>query len=258
MIQSGMRGLFLKSLLATGLIALFATSALAEQSSSGGTTSGTQLPSRLRIISPENGATSGPSGTSATSGGNLPSGTEAEDESGSSLEAEQLRQWTWITEAEANATDPSFRHWVDLIRTGRADRRIMRLYAYYRQRLDPFDRTIPPQWREIGWSALRDSMRTAEGQRAFSTLHPQAQQPGSSSLNSPISVITPTRGSESETSVGFPASRPMASGCLLVPGRSPDAPPASTVRRISRTSSTRQSRMEASGDPETSAPHGSR
>ena len=73
---------------------------------------------------------------------------------------EQMRRLTPITEAEVRAADASFRAWVERIRTGRADKPTMRLYAFFQQRLDPFDALVPEGWRERGVAALRDRGRS--------------------------------------------------------------------------------------------------
>ncbi len=107
-----------------------------------------------RIASPRHGLT-----------GNTQPGEDVEG--GPLTEGEQLRRWTQLTEAEVNAVDPTFRHWVELIRTGRADKRIMRLYWYYRSRLAPFDRPVPEGWRARGIAVLRDAGRSRAASAAF-------------------------------------------------------------------------------------------
>lgn len=91
----------------------------------------------------------------------------------------QMRLFTPVTEAEVGAVDPSFRHWVDLIRTGRADKPTMRLYSFFRTRLDPFDAPVPVGWRARGLSVLHDGARTRAALAAWTTAHaPSAGAPG--------------------------------------------------------------------------------
>lgn len=80
---------------------------------------------------------------------------------------EQFRLWTPISLAEANAADPTFRSWVDQIRMGRATKPLVRLWWYYRTRLQPFDRLVPEGWRARGTEALRDARRTRGAVTAF-------------------------------------------------------------------------------------------
>ena len=82
-------------------------------------------------------------------------------ERGPITEGEQLRQWTALTDLELRAADPSFRLWVELIRAGLADKRIMRLWWFHRSRLDPFVSRVPEGWRQRGAAVLRDGARTA-------------------------------------------------------------------------------------------------
>jgi hypothetical protein len=82
---------------------------------------------------------------------------------------ELMRTLTPITEAEVGAADATFRKWVDLIRTGRADKQTMRLYAYFRSRLDPFDKPVPEGWRDRGTAVLRDAARTRAALMGWTT-----------------------------------------------------------------------------------------
>jgi len=88
-------------------------------------------------------------------------------EGGPITEGEYFRRVTEITPAEVEAADPTFRNLVDLIRTGRADKRIMRSYWFYRWRLEPFDKPFPENWREEGLEILRDRVRTTTAASAF-------------------------------------------------------------------------------------------
>lgn len=96
-------------------------------------------------------------------------------EKGPAGDAERFRLWTPLTEAELNAADPSFRHWVRLIHSGRADKRVMRLYWYHRFRLDPFDKLVPEGWRERGVAVLRDPVRTRKALEAWERRRVAAQ-----------------------------------------------------------------------------------
>jgi photosystem II stability/assembly factor-like uncharacterized protein len=82
-------------------------------------------------------------------------------------EGEQLRRWTALETAEIEALDPTYRHWVERIRAGFADKRIMRLYWFFRSRLDPFDRPVPAGWRAAGLAVLRDEARNRRLTAAF-------------------------------------------------------------------------------------------
>src|SRR5437867_2898042 len=131
---------------AAGSAAVSGAAASPARTSASAPTANTSAPlsPRLKIVSPESGAAE-PAAT----------GPAAENEEATSADGERLRLWTQITEAETNAADPSFRRWVELIREGRADNRVMRLYWYYRSRLDPFDKLVPFDWRSKGVGALR-------------------------------------------------------------------------------------------------------
>jgi hypothetical protein len=128
-----------------------------------------------------------------------PSGQERDpDDTGSYSPAtfgEQMRAWTAVTEAEVSAADATFRRWVDLIRTGRADKPTMRLYSFFRTRLDPFDKPVPAGWRERGVAVLRDAARTEQALAAWGGSHagapggnPGVETPAS---NPPTAGISP-------------------------------------------------------------------
>jgi hypothetical protein len=92
-----------------------------------------------------------------------------------------MRTLTPVTEAEVGAADATFRRWVDLIRTGRADKQTMRLYSYFKIRLDPFDKPVPQGWRDRGLAVLRDAIRTHAAFAEWTTTHgaepPQSDAP---------------------------------------------------------------------------------
>lgn len=100
-------------------------------------------------------------------------------EGGPITEGEYFRRVTDISPAEIEAADPAFRHLVDLIRTGQADKRIMRSYWFYRWRLEPFDRPFPENWRDHGLAILEDRARTAAAASSFLANRPRQQDESS-------------------------------------------------------------------------------
>ncbi len=82
-------------------------------------------------------------------------------------EGAEFARITPIVEAEVNAADPHYRGWVERIRTGTADKRIMRLHAFYRNRLDPFDSKIAVDWREEPFRVLRDEAASRQAVARF-------------------------------------------------------------------------------------------
>ena len=60
---------------------------------------------------------------------------------------ERLRRWTPIEAEEWLTPEPAYRWTLEQIAAGVADNRVMRLHYWLKQRLAPFDRPIPRNWR---------------------------------------------------------------------------------------------------------------
>ncbi|MDQ7008161.1 MAG: hypothetical protein Q9Q40_13115 [Acidobacteriota bacterium] len=64
---------------------------------------------------------------------------------------QRLRRWTPIEAEEWLTPEPAYRWTLEQIAAGVADNRVMRLHYWLKQRLAPFDRPIPENWRHQAW-----------------------------------------------------------------------------------------------------------
>ncbi|HUC44611.1 MAG TPA: hypothetical protein VMR65_11260, partial [Candidatus Sulfotelmatobacter sp.] len=84
---------------------------------------------------------------------------------------DEMRTLVPVTAAELGAADSSFRKWVELIHTGHATKQTMRLYSFFKTRLDPFDKLVPVGWRDRGTAVMRNQAETNAALQQWGITH---------------------------------------------------------------------------------------